>query len=107
MRAGLWRLHYTGFMEQYPAWDDDPLRRSLIERAPPLTWRGIFGCAVVTCLGLILALATRGHTLTIVGLGLSFVGIIQVLRGLIRMAWLRLGGTDRPLNTYLERRFRQ
>lgn len=88
-------------------WDDDPLRRFLIEGAPPLTWSGIFACAVIACFGLLLALAFRGHALNLVGIGLAFLGITQVLRGLFRMAWLSLGGTDRPLYAYLARRFRR
>jgi hypothetical protein len=89
---------------QQSAWDDDPLRRSLIERAPPLTWKGILGYALMLSAGLILVLAKVGGLWEIVALGLFILGGIQVLRGLVRMAWLQLGGTDRPLRAYLRRR---
>jgi hypothetical protein len=92
-------------MGQQPAWDDDPLRRSLIERAPPLTWKGIGLCALVTTIGLILGLARFGGLWDYLALGLFFIGGIQVLRGVLRMGWLRLGGTDRPLRAYFRKRF--
>jgi hypothetical protein len=88
-------------------WDDDPLQRFFIERAPPLTWSGIFGYGVVACFGLLFALAIHGHMLNLAGIALGFLGITQVLRGLFRMAWLGLGGTDRPLYSYFARRFRR
>jgi hypothetical protein len=93
-----------GSVEQQSAWDDDPLRRSLIERAPPLTWTGILGYALLSSAGLILGLSKAGGLWEIVALGLFVLGAIQVLRGLVRMAWLRLGGTDRPLREYVRNR---
>jgi hypothetical protein len=87
------------------AWDDDPLRRSLIERAPPLTWRGICLCAFASAIGLVLGIAEHGGGIwEILALALFIVGGIQALRGALRMASLRLGGTDRPLRTYFRRR---
>jgi hypothetical protein len=80
------------------------LRRSLIERAPPLTWRGIGGYTLVSAVGLILGLAKVGGLWEALALGLFILGGIQTLRGILRMAWLGLGGTDRPLRTYLKRR---
>jgi hypothetical protein len=87
------------------AWDDDRLRRWLIERAPPLTWRGIWLCALASAIGLVLGFAEHGGGLwEALALALFIVGGMQALRGAARMAWLRLGGTDRPLRTYLRRR---
>jgi hypothetical protein len=92
-------------MGQEPAWDEDPLRRSLIERAPPLTWKGILLCAFVAATGLALGLAKTGWFWDDLAIGLVVIGGIQSLRGIIRIGWLRLGGTDRPLKTYIRKRF--
>jgi hypothetical protein len=54
--------------------------------------------------GLLLGLAHEGWLWEAVALGLFIVGGLQVLRGVLRMAWLRLGGTDEPFMTYLRRR---
>jgi hypothetical protein len=86
------------------AWDDDPLRRSLIERAPPLTWKGIGFCALVMAIGFTLGLAKFGGLWNYLALGLFVFGGIQVLRGVLRMGWLGLGGTDRPLRAYFRKR---
>lgn len=91
-------------MTRQPAWDDDLLRRALIERAPPLTWRGIGAYAVVSAVGLILGLVSLDGPWGLIALGLFIVGVLQALRGVLRMAWLGLGGTDRPLRAYLKRR---
>ena len=48
--------------------------------------------------------AHEGWLWEAVALGLFIVGGFQVLRGVLRMVWLRLGGTDQPLRTYLRRR---
>jgi hypothetical protein len=91
-------------MPSHPPWDDDLVRRWLIERAPPLTWRSIAGWALATIVGVVLGLAKLGGAGEGVALALAVVGGVEVLRGLLRMAWLRLGGTDQPLRTYLRKR---
>jgi hypothetical protein len=98
------RHRELGSVTRQPEWDDDPLRRSLIERAPPLTWKGILGYALASSVGLILGIVKMGGLWEGVAFGLFILGAIQVLRGTLRLAWLRLGGTDRPLRTYLRRR---
>jgi len=84
--------------------DDDLLRRVLVERRPPLTWKGIAGCAFASAVGLLMGFAHEGWLWEAVALGLFIVGGFQVLRGVLQMVWLRLGGTDQPLRTYLRRR---
>jgi hypothetical protein len=80
------------------------LRRVLVERAPPLTWRGIWGCAFASAAGLVLVLVKVGGDWEVLAAIVFCVGAILVLRGVLRKAWLRLGGTDRPVRTYLRRR---
>jgi hypothetical protein len=65
--------------------DDDLLRRVLVERRPPLTWRGIAGCAVASAAGLLLGLAREGWLWEAAALGLFIVDGLQVLRGVLRM----------------------
>jgi hypothetical protein len=91
-------------MRSQPPWDDDLLRRWLVERAPPLTWRGIAGWALALLAGLVLGLAKLGTPGELLGLGLGLSGGVQVLRGMFRMAWLALGGTDQPVRTYVRKR---
>ena len=85
--------------------DDDLLRRLLIERRYPLTWKGILGCALASIVGLVLVLAGVGGFWEVLAAFLFVAGALLVLKGVLRMTWLRLGGTDRPLRTYIRRRF--
>jgi len=88
--------------------DSDPLRRVLIERLPPLTWRGIGGYAAAGGAGLVFLLVVRtGGFLTLAAALVLVVSSVQVLRGLTRLLWLRMGGTDQPLRSYLRRRLRR
>lgn len=91
-------------MRSQPPWSDDLLQRSLIERAPPLTWRGIAGWALASVAGVILALAKVGGLGELIAVAMFIVGGMQVARGVIRMGWLKLGGIDQPVRTYLRRR---
>jgi hypothetical protein len=95
-------------MERHPPWSDDLLRRWLIERAPPLTWVSIGGWAAVALVGLALVLleprGRAGNAAGVFGLVLAVAGAIEVLRGVLRMLWLALGGKDQPLRTLLRRR---
>lgn len=84
--------------------DDDLLRRLLIERRYPLTWKGILGCALTSIVGLVLVLAKVGGFWEILGAFLFVVGVLLALKGVLRMTWLRLGGTDDSLMAYLRRR---
>jgi hypothetical protein len=92
-------------MPSQEPWSDDLLQRSLVERAPPLTWVGVLGWGLVAVVGAVLGLAGPGKALEAVAVALAVVGGLQVLRGLIRKLWLVLGGTDQPLRSYLHRRF--
>jgi hypothetical protein len=94
----------NGDRSDQSAWDDDPWRRALIERPPPLTWRGIVLSALVVAAGVVLGLAEVAGFWDGLALLLVIVGGIQLLRGLIRMAWLRMGGTDRPLRNFVRAR---
>jgi hypothetical protein len=85
-----------------PEADDDPLRRSLIERALPLTWKGIWGYALA--IGLLIELAKVGGFGGLLALGLFFLGAILVLRCVLQKTWWRLGDTDPPIRTYVRGR---
>jgi hypothetical protein len=37
--------------------------------------------------------------------GLFIIGAALALKGMLRIAWLRLGGADQPIRTYLRGRF--
>jgi hypothetical protein len=69
-----------------------------------LTWAGIGCCAIALAGGIALGLLVASGPLGFVALGLAVGGAIQLLRGLIRMLWLSLGGADQPLRSYLRRR---
>jgi hypothetical protein len=84
--------------------DDDFWRRTLIERRPPLTWKGICACASASAVGIGLGLSKPAGEWELLALGLSIAGGIQTLRGLGRKIWLGLGGTDQLVKTYIERR---
>lgn len=84
--------------------DEDFWRRTLIERRPPLTWKGICACAIASAAGIGLGLTKPTGAWELLAIGLSITGAIQTLRGLGRKIWLALGGTDQPIKTYLERR---
>jgi hypothetical protein len=92
---------------QQSAPNDDPLRRMLVERRPPLTWRGIAGWLALSAIGLLLGLTKVSGLPEYIGLGLFLLGGFQVLRGMLRKAWLRVGGTDQPIKTYFEKRFEE
>jgi hypothetical protein len=83
--------------------DDDFWRRTLIERRPPLTWKGICTCAIASAAGIGLGLTKPAGEWQLLALGLCITGAIQTLRGLGRKIWLALGGTDQPIKAYLER----
>jgi hypothetical protein len=91
-------------MRSQPPWDDDPLRRWFIERAPPLTWRSIAGWALAAVGGVTLGLSRPGGAWEVLALVLAVVGALEVLRGVLRMVLLGLGGSDQPLRTYLRKR---
>jgi hypothetical protein len=92
-------------MQSQPPWSDDWFRRYWVERAPPLTWRGISVWAVALAAGLAMLLAKPTADLWgIVGTALIAYGSIQILRGVGRKAWLALGGTDQPVRSYFRRR---
>jgi membrane-associated phospholipid phosphatase len=84
--------------------DDDLLRRLLIERRYPLTWKGISSCALASIVGLALVLAKIGGLSEVLAAFLFVAGALLALKGVLRMTWLRLGGTDEPLMTYFRRR---
>jgi hypothetical protein len=84
--------------------DEDFWRRVLIERRPPLTWKGICVCAIASAAGIGLGLSKPAGEWELLALGLFITGAIQTVRGLGRKIWLGLGGTDQPFKTYLERR---
>lgn len=76
----------------------------MIERAPPLTWKGIAADAVLAAIAFGLVFIVLAEPWRLVCFGLFLLGIFQTLRGLARKAWLALGGTDRPIKTFIERR---
>lgn len=84
--------------------DEDFWRRTLIERRPPLTWKGICACAIASAGGIGLGLTKPAGGWELLALGLFVAGGIQTLRGLARKIWLALGGTDQPFKAYIERR---
>ena len=67
----------------------------------------MLGYAGASAVGLILILANVSGIWELVAALVVVLGVIQILRGLVRKAWLCLGGTDRPLKTFLERRLRR
>jgi len=75
----------------------------LIERAPPLTWRGIASWTLVALAVLACVLAKPGGFWELVAAGVLVVAGWQAVRGVLRMVWLHLGGTDQPLRTYIRR----
>jgi hypothetical protein len=85
--------------------DDDLLRRVLIERRGPITWKGIWACALASAAGLVLVLVKVGGFWEGFAAILFVMGAFLAIKGLLRMTWLRLGGTDEPLRTYLRKRF--
>lgn len=91
-------------MGQQPNSEDDLLRRLLIERRYPLTWKGISSCGLVAVVGLALVLAKVGGFWEVLSAFLFVMGTLLALKGLLRKAWLRLGGKDEPLMTQLRKR---
>ncbi len=91
-------------MEGQPEPEDDLLRRVLIERRAPQTWKGIVGCVLVSALALVLVIVNLGGFAELVAAGVFAIGTFQALSGMLRKAWLALGGTDQPLRSYLKRR---
>jgi hypothetical protein len=86
------------------AWSEDFWRRTLIERAPPLSWWAISLWALATAIAAASLLAgLRGPWEGVAGI-VALVGLIQIARGAVRKAWLGLGGTDRPITTAIRRR---
>jgi hypothetical protein len=67
--------------------DDDFWRRTLIERRPPLTWKGICACAIASAAGIGLGLTKPTGEWELLALGLSITGGIQTLR-----AWQERSG---------------
>jgi hypothetical protein len=90
---------------QWPDSEDDLLRRMFVERRPPLTWKGILLDALMSAGGLILVIVKVGGFWEVFAVLVFALCGLQALRGVLRKAWLRLGGTDQPVRTYLRRRF--
>lgn len=91
-------------MRHQPPWSDNWFRRSWVERAPPLTYRGIVFWALVCAVGTGVAFAA-GHGRVAGAGGLcALAGCAMVVRGLFRKAWLAIGGTDQPIRTLIRRR---
>ncbi len=91
----------------YPTMDrnEDRCQRILIERPPPSSWRAICAWALATAAGIALGLTNPTGLLEVLALALFILGGPQVLRGLVHMAWLGLGGADQPVRTFLTRWF--
>ena len=100
-------VYILGYMGQQPEehGSDDLLRRMFVERRPPLTWVGICLDTVAFAVGLGLLLIPVGWPWDVFAVLLFAVCGFQALRGVLRKAWLRLGGTDQPIWTYLRKRF--
>lgn len=75
-----------------------------VERRPPLTWTGICIDALVSVTGLVLLFTQQGGLTEVLAVLMLALGAFQVLRGVLRKLWLRMGGTDQPLWTYFRRR---
>ena len=87
--------------------ESDWFERTFIERRGPETWRAIGTCLVVACLalGALLIGPGTGRSLWEVVAGIVLVVFgFQTLSGISRMAWLAMGGPERPIRAYLRRR---
>lgn|GEM_PF-4577313 len=91
-------------MAEEPEPDGDLAQRVLVERRPPLSWKGIAACASVSALALVVVALDVGGFWELLAAGVFVVGALQTARGMLRKAWLGLGGSDRPVSTYLKRR---
>jgi hypothetical protein len=65
---------------------------------------GDFELCLASVVGLTLVLAKVGGLWEVFAAFLFVVGALLALKGVLRMAWLRLGGTDESLMTYLRGR---
>jgi hypothetical protein len=82
--------------------------RNHLERPPPQSWRAIgayFAVGAIGVVALALGPGTGRSAWEVVAGVVVLITLIQVLRGITRMAWLAMGGVDRPLRTYLRKRF--
>ena len=80
-------------------WSDDPWQRWLVEMAPPLTWRSIGLCAILAAAGAAAYAAGIPDWWADLSVLLAVGSAILLLRGVVRMAWLALDGTDRPVRS--------
>jgi hypothetical protein len=82
--------------------------RNDLERPPPERWRAIGAYFTVSAVGVgaLLLGPGSGRSAWEAPAGLVvLLALIQVLRGISRTAWLAMAGADRPLRTYLRKRF--
>jgi hypothetical protein len=84
--------------------DGDWWERRVVERRGPETWRGIAACGAASAAGLLLVFAGAGGLWEAAAAIVFTISGFQVLRGLLRMAWLARGGTDQPIRTYFRKR---
>ena len=81
---------YTGLVESEPeSNDNDVLRRVLIERRGPRTWKGIWGCAGASVVGLVLVLIKPGEFWELFGAAVFLVGAFEVLNGMFHKTCFR------------------
>jgi hypothetical protein len=103
-KRGEARRYTRTLVRRQPNPDSDLLRRMFVERRPPLTWTGICIDALVSLIGLVLVLVEVGGLWEVLAVLMLATGVFQVLRGILRKVWLRMGGTDQPVWAYLRRR---
>jgi len=60
-------------------------------------------CALASMVGLVLVLAGVGGSWEAFAAVLFALGGLLALTGVLRMAWLALGGADQPIRSYLRK----